>query len=185
MSWIDIIAETEAQGRLKEIYSEISKRRGKVANILKVHSLNPRAMRAHFDLYISIMFKEVGLTREEREILATTVSTLNGCQYCMLHHGEALLHYWNDEKKLNGFIKNIESFDLPEKARTIVNYAIKLTKMPEKTVKADIEPLRKVGLKDDQILNLNLIISYFNFVNRIANGLGVEFSEEEIKGYKY
>ena len=40
-------------------------------------------------------------------------------------------------------------------------------------------------LTDEDILNINLVVSYFNFVNRIANGLGVEFSEEEVKGYKY
>ncbi len=38
---------------------------------------------------------------------------------------------------------------------------------------------------DEDILLVNLIISYFNFVNRIALGLGVGFSEEEVKGYKY
>jgi len=42
-----------------------------------------------------------------------------------------------------------------------------------------------VGLTDEEILSVNLVTSYFNFVNRIALGLGVEFSEEEIKGYKY
>lgn len=41
-------------------------------------------------------------------------------------------------------------------------------------------------LADEDILDINLIIaSYFNFVNRIADGLGVEFTLEEVQGYRY
>jgi alkylhydroperoxidase family enzyme len=49
----------------------------------------------------------------------------------------------------------------------------------------NIRELRHIGYKDEEILEINLIVSYFNFVNRIASGLGVEFTEEEIKGYQY
>jgi alkylhydroperoxidase family enzyme len=38
-------------------------------------------------------------------------------------------------------------------------------------------------LSDRDILDLTLIVGYFNFVNRIATGLGVEFSAEELSGY--
>ncbi|MGM0555562.1 MAG: hypothetical protein ACQEVA_04195 [Myxococcota bacterium] len=48
-----------------------------------------------------------------------------------------------------------------------------------------IQALRDIGLDDEQILALNLTTSYFNFVNRIAQGLGVEFSEDEMSGYNY
>ena len=67
----------------------------------------------------------------------------------------------------------------------MLEYAIKLTKMPDKIEKSDIDKLRNSGFSDEDILNINLICCYFNFVNRIALGLGVELSEEEIKGYKY
>lgn len=41
------------------------------------------------------------------------------------------------------------------------------------------------GFSDTDILTINLITSYFNFVNRIALGLGVGFSDDEITGYMY
>jgi len=47
------------------------------------------------------------------------------------------------------------------------------------------ERLRQAGFSDEDILSINLIVSYFNFVNRIALGLGVEFSEAEVRGYNY
>ena len=49
----------------------------------------------------------------------------------------------------------------------------------------DIVALREKGLSDSEILSVNLIASYFNFVNRIALGLGVEFTPDEVGGYEY
>jgi len=185
MSWIDIIDEEEADGLLKKYYNEISKRRGKVANIMKVHSLNPRAMKAHFDLYIALLFRKSGLSREERELIATAVSVANGCEYCQLHHGEALLHYWEDQKRLDQFLEDPFSVELSQRAEALLTYAIKLTKEPKTFTNKDFTVLKEHGLSDEDILNVNLIVSYFNFVNRVAVGLGVHFSEEEIKGYNY
>ncbi|QXD13835.1 hypothetical protein GQ464_010165 [Rhodocaloribacter litoris] len=50
---------------------------------------------------------------------------------------------------------------------------------------ADVAALREAGFSDRDILDINLIVSYFNFVNRIASGLGVDFSPEEAGGYRY
>ncbi len=44
MSWIKEIEKEDAQGELKEIYDDIEQKRGKLSNIMKVHSLNPAAM---------------------------------------------------------------------------------------------------------------------------------------------
>jgi alkylhydroperoxidase family enzyme len=44
--------------------------------------------------------------------------------------------------------------------------------------------LRAEGLTDSDILDITLVVAYFNFVNRIALGLGVGFTLEELSGYK-
>ena len=49
---------------------------------------------------------------------------------------------------------------------------------------SDLGELRAVGLSDRDILDLTLITAYFNFVNRIAMGLGVEFDADELSGYR-
>jgi uncharacterized protein YciW len=67
----------------------------------------------------------------------------------------------------------------------MIRYASRLTKSPSVVTKDDIIQMRSVGFSDKEILDINLIISYFNFVNRIALGLGVSFSAEEMKGYNY
>lgn len=185
MPWIRVIDEPEAQGELAQIYEEIRKARGKVANIMKIHSLLPETMRKHLEFYLAIMFRPGGLRREQRELIATVVSSLNDCAYCTHHHAEALRFYWRDEERLRKLIADHQQVELSPKDRAMVEYAAKLTQSPSSMTEQDVQALREAGFSDEEILQINLIASYFNFVNRVALGLGVEFSEAEVKGYKY
>ena len=56
MPWIEEIDIDEADGKLAEVYAELTAKRGKVANILMVHSLNPESMADHLKLYMTLMF---------------------------------------------------------------------------------------------------------------------------------
>ena len=57
--------------------------------------------------------------------------------------------------------------------RVMLDYAIKLTKDATKVWKDDIEGLRKAGFDDQGILQITLIASWFNYINRVADALGV------------
>ena len=195
MSWIDEIEVSEAEGKLADAYADLVKKRGKVSNILKVHSLNPDALLNHLDLYMTTMFGRSGLSRLEREAIAVVVSANNDCEYCINHHAEALRRYLNDEDTLNMLMTadGLETLEprlsFAEEARSairlsnIVRHAEKLTTAPGAMTESDLGELRAVGLSDKDILDLTLVTSYFNFVNRIALGLGVTFSAEEMSGY--
>ena len=184
MSWINEIEISEADGRLAEIYAELIQKRGKVSNILKVHSLNPDAMANHLDLYMTIMFGKSGLSRAEREAIAVVVSATNECPYCVGHHTEALRRYVKDEEIL-GMLMEADGLEtLEPRLSNIVRHAEKLTSAPGAMTESDLGELRAVGLSDTDILDITLIVGYFNFVNRIALGLGVAFTAEELAGYK-
>lgn len=185
MSWIKVVEDESASGTLKEVYDKIKRARGKLSNIMRVHSLRPEVMDAHMDLYLKIMFGRIKLSRKQRELIATVVSAVNKCKYCLTHHGDALNHYWKDDAKVKTLVNDFRSVDLDDKDRAMLEYAFKLTKAPQNIAEDDLEALRKHGFSDEDILDINLIASYFNFVNRVAAGLGVRFSDEELKGYKY
>lgn len=185
MPWIKLINEESAEGKLKEVYEDLEKSRGKISNIMKIHSLDPDTMKNHLDLYMSIMFNNSTLSREERELIAVVVSALNNCSYCLNHHAEALNVYWKDEAKVNMLISDYKAIDFPIRTLAILNYAEKLTITPGLVNEFDVQNLRIHDINDEDILNINLVVSYFNFATRISNGLGVEFSEDEVKGYKY
>lgn len=65
--------------------------------------------------------------------------------------------------------------------RALADYAVKLTLTPGKMSQRDVDLLRATGFDDDQITNANLVASYFNFINRVADGLGVDL-EPEMRG---
>ena len=81
MPYIRLIEEAEADGLLAEEYDAAVERAGKVFNILKAMSLRPAVLRASIVLYREIMFGESGLSRKERELLATVASAEQGCHY--------------------------------------------------------------------------------------------------------
>jgi uncharacterized peroxidase-related enzyme len=76
-----MILPAEAAGELRQQYQRMHDSAGNVANILQVHSLNPAALRAHFDLYRTLMFGRSPLSRAQREMIAVVVSKTNGCHY--------------------------------------------------------------------------------------------------------
>ena len=63
----------------------------------------------------------------------------------------------------------------------MLDYATKLTREPTKMQESDVIALREHGLTDEQILSVVLITCNFNFMTRLADGLGVEVPEERQK----
>ena len=81
MPWIKTIEPEAATGELKVEYDKAVRRAGHVCNIVTLQSLNPRTLRASMDLYLATMHAPSGLTRAEREMLATVTSWANRCFY--------------------------------------------------------------------------------------------------------
>jgi uncharacterized peroxidase-related enzyme len=63
---------------------------------------------------------------------------------------------------------------LDHRQRAICAWAEKLTRSPGAMQAGDLAPLRAAGLDDEAILHLAEVVAYFNFINRIADGLGVD-----------
>jgi len=81
-AWINVISEEEAEGELKSLYEqEFDSEKQGTDNILAVHSLNPPTLRAHADLYHTVMHAKSPLSRSEREMVAVIVSAINKCHY--------------------------------------------------------------------------------------------------------
>jgi uncharacterized peroxidase-related enzyme len=81
MPFLRLIEVDEATGELKAEYDSAIARAGKVFNIVKAMSLNPRVLKASMELYRQIMFGPSELSRAERELLAVVVSRANDCHY--------------------------------------------------------------------------------------------------------
>lgn len=186
MARIRVIEESEADGLLREVYDELTKSRGKLAEVHKIQSLNPQSIRDHMALYITTMFARSPLSRGEREMMAVVVSATNGCRYCAAHHGEALLHFWKDRDRVDGLTRDRAGLEgLTERESLLCRYAQTVTEEPgSEAVGGILDDLRRTGLDDRAMLDATLVVSYFNFVNRMVLALGVEL-EESAGGYVY
>ena len=175
MSFISEIPPERAEGELAELYQRIAGARGGVAGVMTCHSLNPAAMAGHFDLYKTIMFGSSPLSRKLREMIGVVVSANNDCQYCVAHHRQPLERYRVPSDTLDALVAGDFSM-LDDKTSAILRYAESQTRDPCANERR-IEDLRAVGWGDRAILDATLIISYFNFVNRVVLGLGVELED--------
>ena len=79
-----------------------------------------------------------------------------------------------DDALVRGIATDPDGHPLPERERAMVNYALKLTRTPAAMQQEDLKPLRDVGLDDREILDLAMVVAYYAYVNRLADGLGVE-----------
>ncbi len=178
MTWIDTVTYEDSSGYLREVYDQVKGPRGNLDNVMRVHSLRPHTMAGHSALYRSILHRsEYELPAWFLETLGVYTSMTNECDYSVSHHFEGLRRLVNDDERALAIRSALEQ-GRPEdvfsgKQLRLLQYARKLTREPASMVVSDVTQLRDAGASDGEILEANQVISYFNYSNRILNGLGV------------
>ncbi len=83
MAWIKTIDERDATGELRDVYERIMGQRGmkRIGNVLKLHSLNPRALWLGAEFMWWLMRGESRISVVQREMIATVTSAANHCRY--------------------------------------------------------------------------------------------------------
>ncbi|MEM8951386.1 MAG: peroxidase-related enzyme [Pseudomonadota bacterium] len=191
-SWIQMLADDEASVDLKEALNEARTPHGTVDNVMRVHSLRPSTMRGHVRLYRAVLHDDANtVPMWLQEVIASYVSVLNDCDYSFSNHWanarHLLLTQRGTEAPLADEIEIALKDDAPERVfesgeLTMLRYARKLTREPGRMIEGDIKAMRSEGIDDGQILEVNQIVGYFNYVNRLLNGLGVTL-DGDIVGY--
>ena len=95
-------------------------------------------------------------------------------------HGGFLRQHSDDPELASHVMHDYTQAGLDQQTRGMLDFAVKLTKDPSGNKKADIERLRSLGLDDQQILSTVLITCVFNFMTRLADGLGVEVQQNRV-----
>jgi len=91
----------------------------------------------------------------------------------VVHHGAALTQESRQPALLEA-VASGEWHDLPARMRLLCGYALKLTLRPWEMEQSDVSLLRAEGFSDRDVVDANQVVSYFNYMNRIADGLGVD-----------
>jgi len=178
MAYIPVIEPLEAEGLLRQTYAQAERRSGRVFNILKIMSHSPQALRASMDFYLAIMRGKSHLSRAQREMLATVVSATNRCHYWTEAHGADFRDEVQDDELAEALKSDWREAGLTEADRALCGWAEKLTRDPHSATQADVTKLQATGFCPEAISDTAQIVGYFNYINRIADGLGVDLEKE-------
>jgi uncharacterized peroxidase-related enzyme len=187
-AWIRMIPESEATGLLKEMYAGAMTPHGTVDNVMKVHSLRPRTMQGHVALYKSVLHSgELTFPLWFLEVVASYTSALNRCDYSLTHHFMNVRRLLRDPVRADAIHEALQ-YRAPEQAfagkeLAVLRYAEKLTTDVAGMVEEDVLALRDAGCDDGEILEVNQVVAYFNYSNRLLNGLGVTTQGDAIGYY--
>ncbi len=188
-AWIRMIPLEEATGKLKEMYQLALTPSGTVDNVMRAHSLRPHSMQGHLVLYRSVLHNpDNTLPFWFLEVVASYVSMTNRCAYSLTHHFANARRLMNDPARAQLVWEALQGAQ-PElafagKELAFLNYARKLTAQVGDMNKADWDALRAAGCEDGEILEVNQVCAYFNYSNRLLNGLGVTTVGDVVGYYK-
>ena len=186
-AWIKMISDEDADAPLKRALDNARTPHGTVDNVMRVHSLRPSTMNGHVTLYRACLHDDSNtIPMWFQEVISSYVSTLNTCPYSYANHWANARHLIGDDERADKVEKALQAhrpedaFDGAELA--LLRYTEKLTLRPGEMVQSDVQALKDAGVDDGEILEANQIIGYFNYANRLLNGLGVT-TDGDIVGY--
>ena len=184
--WIETVPPSDATGTLKEAYDWQAARIGEPTEFTQLGSLYPDLVLERLRLYKVVEHAPSNLSPEERYLAALVTSNINGTVHC----ASGLVVRLDD---LGAAARVVAAAGAPgrppaeasqiaggdRRLEAILAYAIKLTRTPAEIAETDVQRLRAVGLEDIDILDLNNLVAYYNYINRVANGLGLRTPIEQ------
>jgi uncharacterized peroxidase-related enzyme len=177
-AWIRLVPYAESEGHLRTLYDRVKGPGGAIDNVMRAHSLRPHTMEGHSALYKAVLH-HTGNTMPVwfLECLAVFTSLANRCDYSVAHHFAGLSRLLQDDQRAQAiyraFAANEPQRVFQGKELALLRYVRKLTLDPQRMEEADILALREAGADDGEILEANQVCAYFNYSNRLLNGLGV------------
>jgi len=178
-AWISTVPESEASGQLADAYAWQAASLGEPAEFTMLGSLYPAIVEERLRLYQTVERCPSDLTPIERQAAAWVASLLNGTDHCASGLSLKLTDLGlSDEVKtlINVFANGSASASLvtgDDRLDAICLHAAKLTTRPTEMTAGDLDELRSHGLSDLDLVDLNNMVSYYNYINRVVMGLGL------------
>jgi uncharacterized peroxidase-related enzyme len=188
IAWIETIEPEEADGLLRDLYERVKTPHGTVDNVMKAHSLRPHTLEGHLVLYKSVLHNPANvMPLWFLETVASYVSIVNACEYSLAHHFMNARRLLEDEERADAIYASLTA-RRPEdvfagKKLALLRYAAKLTEDVAGMNEQDMVHLRDAGTDDGEILEVNQVCAYFNYSNRLLNGLGVTTKGDTVGYY--
>lgn len=95
----------------------------------------------------------------------------------MIHHRRGLRRLLRDDELADSIETDWRTATISEKRKTMLAYAVKLTRAPAEMTEADVIELREHGFSDLDVLHITEVTAYYAYANRIADGLGIPLED--------
>ena len=173
---LPIVEDGASSAEVAKIYADYRIRFGRsdIPGILKCFATHPPLLEQMVALASSLLFVEGHLTRKTKEMIATYVSAINACPYCLDSHA-TFLHQQggSDELLLALFTGDLTNPSIEAKEHVLLKFAAKVTDESYKISTSDIQLLESAGWHREQIAETIHITALFACFNRVANAFGL------------
>ena len=142
---------------------------GFVPNVLKAFAFDMAKLEAFVAYRNDLMQADSGLSKLEREMIATAVSAQNRCYYCITAHGASVRYLSGDPLLGEQIVMNYRVAELDARQRAMLDFAVKLTAEPWTVEEPDRARLRAVGFSDRDIWDIAAVAAFYNMTNRLAS----------------
>jgi uncharacterized peroxidase-related enzyme len=174
MAWIETVPWERSEGQLRAAYDWQAASLGEPAEFTMLGSLYPAIVEERLRLYRAVEACPSGLSPIERQAAALVASSINGTAHCASGLRLKLTSLGLADDVIEAIAADPANVETGEqRLDTILAHAVKLTARPTEMAESDVEELRAVGLSDLDVLDLNNMVAYYNYINRVVNGLGV------------
>ena len=144
----------------------------KVSDYVLTLAHDVESLKVRSPLFNAIMYDKGGMSRSEREIGAIGASIANRCIYCASVHASRHAQLTKSDKVADKIFADGKNAKLSVRDAAILKFSVKLSDSPSRADKDDFNELKKVGLNEEEILDLILSTSLFGWANRLMHVLG-------------
>ncbi len=156
----------------------VQEKAGFIPNVFLTLAHRPDEFRAFFAFHDALMEKESGLSKAEMEMIVTTTSGANNCQYCVVAHGAILRVRAKNKLIADQVATNYRKADITPRQMAMLDFAIKVSNAAETICDADFETLHGHGFSDEDIWDIAGITAFFGLSNRMANFTSMRPNDE-------
>jgi len=147
----------------------VQEKSGFIPNVFMMLAQRPEEFRAFFAYHDTLMDKDVGLTKAEREMIVVATSAVNQCLYCVIAHGAVLRIRAKKPLLADQIAVNYLKADITAKQKAMLDFAVKVTTESHRIGEQDFAILAGHGFNDDEIWDIAAISAFFGMSNRLAN----------------
>jgi uncharacterized peroxidase-related enzyme len=164
---------------IQQRFTEVQEKAGFVPNIFLTLARRPEEFRAFFAYHDTLMEKETpGLSKADREMIVVATSARNQCQYCVIAHGAILRIRAKNPLIADQLATNYRKADISERQRTMLDFALKVSREAETVDESDYARLHEFHFDDEDIWDIGVISAFFGLSNRIVNLSSMRTNDE-------